>query len=177
MTAVTSCSDFRAQESKICHCFHCFPIYLPRMMGWDAMILVCWMLSFKPIFSLPSFIFIKRFFHYSFHSASRVVSSVYLKLLIFFLAILIPACASSSLAFCMMYFAYKLNGQGDNIELWRTPFPISNQSVVPCAVLTVASWPAYKVLRRQVSGLVFPYLSEFSTVCFDPHNQRLWHCQ
>ena len=23
------CSDFRAQENKVCHCFHCFPIYLP----------------------------------------------------------------------------------------------------------------------------------------------------
>ena len=30
-------------------------------------------------------------------------------------AILIPACTSSSPAFCMMYSAYKLNKQGDNI--------------------------------------------------------------
>ena len=44
-----------------------------------------------------------------------VVSSVYLKLLLFLLAILIPACASSSPAFHMMYSAYKLNKQGDNI--------------------------------------------------------------
>ena len=29
MAAVTICSDFGAQENKICHCFHCFPIYLP----------------------------------------------------------------------------------------------------------------------------------------------------
>ena len=41
-----------------------------------------------------------------------------------------------------MYSAYKLNKQGDNIQPWRTPFPIWNQSVVPCSVLTVASWPA-----------------------------------
>ena len=27
--AVTICSDFGAQENKICHCFHCFPIYFP----------------------------------------------------------------------------------------------------------------------------------------------------
>jgi len=33
------------------------------------------------------------------------VASAYLRLLIFFLAILIPACASSSLAFHMMYSA------------------------------------------------------------------------
>ena len=49
-----------------------------------------------------------------------------------------------------MYSAYKLNKQGDNIQPWRTPFPIWNQSVVPCPVLTVASWPAYGFLRRQV---------------------------
>jgi len=45
-----------------------------------------------------------------------VVSSAYLRLLIFLLAILIPACGSSSLAFLMMYSAYKLNKQGDNIQ-------------------------------------------------------------
>ena len=50
----------------------------------------------------------------------------------------------------MMYSAYKLNKQGDNIQPWCTPFPIWNQSVVPCPVLTVASWSAYRFLRRQV---------------------------
>ena len=48
-----------------------------------------------------------------------------------------------------MYSAYKLNKQGDNIQPWRTPFPIWNYSVVPCLVLTVASWPAYRFLKRQ----------------------------
>ena len=46
-----------------------------------------------------------------------------------------------------MYSADKLNKQGDNIQPWRTPFPIWNQSVVPCPVLTVASWPAYRFLK------------------------------
>ena len=45
------------------------------------------------------------------------MSSAYLRLLIFLPAILIPACASSSLAFLMMYSAYKLNKQGGNIAL------------------------------------------------------------
>ena len=49
-----------------------------------------------------------------------------------------------------MYSAYKLNKQGDNIQPWSTPFPIWNQSVVPCLVLAVASWPAYRFLSRQV---------------------------
>ena len=71
-------------------------------------------------------------------------------LLIVLPAILIPACASSHLVFCMVCSAYKLNKQGDNIQPWRTPFPIWNQSVVPCPVLSVASWPAYRFLRKQV---------------------------
>ena len=49
-----------------------------------------------------------------------------------------------------MHSAYKLNKQGDNIQPWHTPFPIWNQSVVPCPVLTVASRPAYRFLKRQV---------------------------
>ena len=39
MAAVTICSDFGAQENKVCHCFHCFPIYLHEVMGLDVMIL------------------------------------------------------------------------------------------------------------------------------------------
>ena len=129
-------------------------------MGPDAMIFVFWMLNFKPTFSLSSFI--KKLFSSSLLSAIRVVSSAYLRLLIFLPVILIPACASSSPAFLMMYSAYKLNEQDDNIQPWRIPFPIWNQSVVPCPVLTVASWSAYKFLKRH-GGLVFPTLSEFST--------------
>ena len=114
------------------------------------MILVFWMLSFKPTFSLSLFTFIQRLFSSSLLSAIRVVSSAYLRLLTFLLAILIPACASSSPVFLMMYSIYKLNNQDDNIQPWRTPFLIWNQSAVPCPVLNVASWPAYRFLRRQV---------------------------
>ena len=119
-------------------------------MGLDAMIFIFWMLSFKPTFSLSTFTFIKRLLSSSSLSAIRVVSSAYLRLSIFLPAILIPACASSSPAFLMIYSAYNLNKQGDNIQPWHTPFPIWNQSVVPCPVLTVASWPAYRFLKRQV---------------------------
>ena len=119
-------------------------------MGQNAMILVFWMSSFKPAFSLSSFTLIKRLLSFSLLSAIRVVSSAYLRLLIFLPAILIPAWASSSLAFHMMYSAYELNKQDDNIHPWHTPFPILNQSVVPHPVLTAASWPAYRLLRRQV---------------------------
>ena len=54
------------------------------------------MLSFNPTFSLSSFTFIKSLFSSSSLSAIRLVSSAYLRLLIVLLAILIPACASSS---------------------------------------------------------------------------------
>ena len=87
-----------------------------EVMRPDAMILVFLMLSFKPTFPLSSFTFVKRLFSSSSLSAIRVVSSAYPRLLIFLLAILTPACASSSLAFCVMYSAYKLNKQGDNIQ-------------------------------------------------------------
>ena len=72
------------------------PSICHEVMGPDAMIFIFWMLSFKPTFSLSTFTFIKRLFSYSSLSTIRVVSSAYLKLLIFLLAILIPAYASSS---------------------------------------------------------------------------------
>ena len=121
------------------------------MKWWDWMPLSlffeCWVLS--QFFHFP-FTLIKRLFSSFWLSAIRMVSSSYLRLLIFLPAILIPACASSSPAFSMMYSASKLNKQSDNIQPWCTLFSIWNQSVVPCLVLTVASWPAYKFLRRQV---------------------------
>ena len=119
-------------------------------MGLDATILVFWMVSFKPPFSLSPFTFIKRLFSSSSLSALMVVLSSYLRLLIFLPAILIPVCTSPSLAFFVMYSPYKLNKQGNNIQPWCTPFPIWNQSVAPCPVLTVVSWPAYRFLRRQM---------------------------
>ena len=63
--------------------------------------------------------------------------------------------------------AYKLNKQGDNIQPWCTPFPILNQSVVPCAVLTVASWPPYRFLRRQVRWSGIP-------ICWRIFHGLLW---
>ena len=66
----------------------------------------------------------------------------------------------------MMYSAYKLNKQGDNIQPWHTPFPILNQSVVPCPVLTVASWPTYKFLKRQIRGRKNQYCeNDYTTKC------------
>ena len=99
------------------------PSICHELMGPDAMILFFWMLSFKPAFSLSSFTFIKRLFSSCSLSAIRVASTAYLRLLIFLLAILIPACASSSTAFHMMYSAYKLNKQGDQYTALTYFFP------------------------------------------------------
>ena len=69
----------------------------------------------------------------------------------------------------------------------HTPFLVLNWSVVPCPILTVAPWPAYRFLRRQVrwSGtliflrifysLLWPtkskvYYSQGSRRCF------FWNC-
>ena len=75
------------------------PIYLPWSDGNGCHDLSFLMLSFKPAFSLSSFTFIKRLFSSSLLSAIRMMSSAYLRLLIFLLAIFTPACDSSSQAF------------------------------------------------------------------------------
>ena len=142
MAAVSICSDLGTPKNKVSHYFHCFPIYLP----WSNENR-CHDLSFLNVFT---FIFIKGLFSSSSLYGIRVMSSAYLRLLIFLPAILILACVSSSPQFLMMYSAYKLNKQGDNTLPWCTPFPVWNQSFVPCPILTIASWPAYRFLKRQV---------------------------
>ena len=97
-------------------------------------------------------------------------------LMLLLLGILIPACALSSPAFHMMYSAYKLNKQGDNIQFWCTPYSIFNQSIVPCVVLTLASWSAYRFLRRWVKWSGTPIsLRSFHSLFWS--TQRLQHSQ
>ena len=143
MAAVTVCSNFGAR------CFHFSPSLCYEVIGPDAVIWAFWMLSFKPAFSLSSFTLIKRFFSSSLLSAIRLVSSAIWgywnsSWQSWFMLVI-----HQVKAFCMMYSAYKLNKQGDNIQLWYTLFQILNQFVVPCLFLTIASWPAYRFLRRQ----------------------------
>ena len=59
----------------------------------------------------------------------------------------------------MMYFAYKLNKQDENIQLWHTSFQIWSQSIIACLVLTVASWPSNWFFMRQVrlSGIIISW--------------------
>ena len=54
-----------------------FPSVYHEVIWLFAMILVFWMLTFKPTFSLSSFIFIKRHYSSSLLSAIKVVSSAW----------------------------------------------------------------------------------------------------
>ena len=139
-------------------------------MGPDAMIFVFWMLSFKPTFSLSSFTFTKRLFSSSLLSAIRAVVSAYLRLLIFLLAILIPAYASSSPVFFMIYFAYNLNKQGDNIQPWRTPFPVWNLSLFNACLSIIdrtrgrKSRSAWRILNDTMNKLNLMNISVYTTL-------------
>ena len=145
-------------KKRKCHHFHLFPFYCHKVMRLDAIILVFFLFvcfvfslifSFKPALSLSFFTVIKRLFNSSLLSVLRVVSSAYLRLLMFLLPILIPACSTSSLAFLMMCSAHRSNKQGESKQPCLTPFSMLNQSVVPYRILTVASWHVYMFLRRQ----------------------------
>ena len=127
MAAVTICSNFGAQENKVSHCFHCFPSICHEVMGLDAIILVFWMLSFMPVFSFSSFTFIKKLFSSSSLSA---IKGCYLRI------------------WGYWYFSKQSWFQLVLYPNWH--FAWCNQSVVSGLVLTVASWSAYKFLRRQV---------------------------
>ena len=101
----------------VCHCFHCFPIYLPWSDGTR-----CHDLSFLNVeFQARFFTLLFHFHLEAFSSCSlpaiRVVPSSYLRLLVFLLVILFSAYGSSSMAFRMMYSAYKLNKQDDKYSL------------------------------------------------------------
>ena len=104
------------------------PSICHQVMGVDAMIFAFWMLSFKPAFSLSSFILIKRLFSSSSVSAIKVVSSAYLRLLIFLLAILIPVYASSSPAFRMMYSVFSSVQLLSRVWLFATPWAVAYQA-------------------------------------------------
>ena len=170
MISVTVHNDLGAQEKKICHRFHFFPFCLPWSDGSRCHDLSFWMLSFKSAFSLSSFTFIKSS---SSFSAIRVVSSAYLRLLIFLLSILIPACASSRPVFHIMYSAYKLNKQGDNIQPWCTPFP--NLEPLRCSMSGANCCFLTHIQVSQDAGKVVWYSHVFKNfpVCCDPRSQRL----
>ena len=127
MAAVTIHGDFGDQEKKQCHCFQFFPFYLPWSDGTECHDLSFFNVELQASFFALLFTLIKRLPNFSSFSAFREVSSAYLRLLTFLLAILIPTCDSSTLAFHMMYSTYKLNKYCENIHPCCTLFPLLNQ--------------------------------------------------
>ena len=150
MAAITICSDFGAPQNSL-SLFPLFPnLFAMKWWNWMAWssFFECWILS--------------QFFH-SLSPSSRG-SLVPLSILSLkwyhlhnWIVDISPGNLDSSLCFIQPGIsAYKLNKQGDNIQPSHTPFPIWNQYIVPCPVLTVASCPAYRFLRRQVSWSGIP---------------------
>ena len=96
MAAITICSDFGAPQNKVWHCFHCFSIYFPWSDGTECHDLSFLNVELKSKFFTLLFDFHQRLFTPSSLSAIMVVSSAYLRLLIFLPAILIPATGTYS---------------------------------------------------------------------------------
>ena len=86
-----------------------FPFFPPsichEVMGWDAMILVFWMLNFKPPFSFYSFTFVNRLYSSSSFSTIRVISSVYLRLLRLW-PLFLPSALCPLLSFFSLWDSY-----------------------------------------------------------------------
>ena len=96
---------------------------------------------------------------FSSSSTIKVVISAYLRLLKFLLAILIPAYDSSSLAFHMIYSAYKLNKQDDHIQLWCTFF--LNFEPVHCSMSGSNCWFLTCIQVSQETGKLVWYFHLF----------------
>ena len=126
----------------------------------------CYDLSFLNVrfyarFSLFSFTLIKKLFS-SLLSALLVLPFSYWRLLIFLPAILIPGCSSSSLAFHMMYNAYKLNKRVTiySLDVLFSLFGTSLLFHVKFSLLLLDLHTDFSGGRS--SGLVFPSLESSS---------------
>ena len=133
------------------------------------MILVSLIFSFKLTFSLSSFTLIKRLISLSSFLAMRVLSCSYLRLSMFPQGILIPVCNSFSPVFLLMCSGYRLDKQGNNRQPCCNPFSI-------LTVLTIASWPTDRFLRRQViwSGILISWRIFYSLLWSTQSKALAW---
>ena len=106
-------------------------------MKWWHQILVFWMLSFKSIChcppspssrgSLVTLLFLPlKWYHL------HIWSCWYFSWQSWFQLVIHP---TQHFPWCVMYSIHNVNKQSDSIQPWRTPFPILNQSFVPCPFL------------------------------------------
>ena len=139
------------------------------MKGPDAKIVVFWMFSFKLAFSISSFTFNKRVFSCSSLSAIRVVSYTYLRLLIFLLTILIPACASSSLAFHM-------NGM-ESVRNYQIMKKLNVKDGVP-PLRMLSTWQGILILFHNMAvkkSLLGNFLAvQWSGICTNTAGAQIW---
>ena len=151
------------------------PIYLPWSDGTRGHDFIFWVLSFKPAFSLSSFTFIKRLFSsFFFHKGGVICISEVIGIS--------PGNLDSSLCFIQPGILHSVLCIEVKLKRWQYTasmysFPDLEPVRVPSPVLTVASWPAYRFLKRQVRWSGIPIFEEFSTVRCDLYNQRLWCSQ
>ena len=147
-------SDFGAHENKVCHSPFFPHLFAMKRWDWPASYFFEYGVSSQLFYSLlslssRSFLVPLRFCHYS---GIMYMSEV---------AGISPSNLDSSLWCiypCTLHdvLCIWLKWEGDNIPPWPTPFPILNQSAAPCLDLTIASWPAYRLLRRQVKWSCIP---------------------
>ena len=172
MAAVTICSDFGAPKIMCVTVSIVFPSIGHEMMGLNVMILVFWMLCFKPAFKLSSFTF-KRFFSSSLLSVIRVVSSAYLRLLIFLPAVLIPACASSSQHFAWCPLLRSL------ISYWPLTYSFPDLEPVCCSMSSFSCCLlTYTHISQEVGKAVsYSHLLKLFPQFVVIHTARLWDSQ
>ena len=107
---------FNYSTWAVCKIWILIPCQLRSLQIFSYHSVGCLFVLFMVIFAVQKLLSWSRSYLFSF------LFPFFLKLLMFLPVILIPACDSSSLAFCTMYSAYKLNKQNDNIQPCLTSF-------------------------------------------------------
>ena len=178
MATVTIYSDFGAQNVKSATASTVSPSICHEMVGPDAMILVFWMLCFKPTSSLSSFTFWKwgslvlLYFLPLGWWHLHIWGYWYFSQQSWFQFVLLPA---QRFSWCTLHISQISRVTIHSLDIHLILFGTS-------LLFHVQFWLLLPDLntdfsRGRSSGLVFPSLEEFSTVYCDPHSQRLWHFQ
>ena len=157
-------------------------IYLPWSDGTGCHDLCFWMLSFKLAFSLSSFTFIKRLFSSLSLSTIRVVSSAYLRLLIFLPEILISACASSSLAFYIMFSSIQFSHSvmSDSLQphgLQHTGLSCPSPTPEACSNTCLSSQWCHPTISSSSCPLLSQHQSLFQWVSSSHHVAKVLEFQ
>ena len=141
MAAITICSDFEPPKIKSATVSTVSPSICHEGMGPDAMILVFWMLSFKPTFSLSSFTFIKRLF-----SSSSLSSILYICTPELFIWVLLKRCHKGLMKIIFELIIRKLNKQSCDLPICFISIRIMNQELLCISVILIWSNSKYKMI-------------------------------